>query len=82
MRWIIWSEEPWASQAVALECFVPSYMRTRTPTFSAARFHSSRSVLAIQRRPRFRAVGFGKRGILSRSNSSFETRTSRHSIQR
>ncbi len=41
MRWIICSEDPWASQAVALECFVPSYIRTHTPTFSAARFHSS-----------------------------------------
>jgi hypothetical protein len=47
-------------QREALECFVPSYMRTFAPRGSAARFHSSRKVFAIQRRSAFRLVGFGK----------------------
>jgi hypothetical protein len=68
--------------AVALECFVPSYIRARTPTFAAGWFHSSRSVFAIQRFSRFRAVGFGQRAMRCRSISSFEISRSRHSIQR
>ncbi len=82
MRWIIWSDDPWAGQAVALECFVPSYIRTRTPTLAAGWFHSSRRLLAIQRFSRLRAVGFGKRAMRERSISSLETAKSRQSIQR
>jgi len=51
---------PEECQREALECFVPSYMRTFAPRASAARFHSSRRVFAIQRRSPFRLVGFGK----------------------
>jgi hypothetical protein len=54
------SDIPDYCQRLAFECFVPSYTRTFTPTERAARFHSSRSSFAIQRRSRFRLVGFGK----------------------
>ena len=40
---------PFERQAVALECFVPSYIFTRTPTVAAASFQTSRSLFAVHR---------------------------------
>jgi len=73
---------PEECQRLALECFVPSYIRTFTTTCLAARFHSSRRAFAIQRRSSLRIVGLGKRAGEAAHSGPPSRRASRGSSKR
>jgi len=64
------SETPRRRASVAVECFVPSYIRTVKPNRFAARFHSSRRAFPSHRFPAARPDGFTKSGISPFTRSS------------